>query len=119
MHITKDRVVSIRYIMKNSNDEILENIMDGDPVSYVQGSRGIFPSLQQQLEGLKAGDKKEVYLTGLPGLSGEDFSFEVIIDDVRVALTEEVLMGYPLKINAGKCEAGCDCYSFVEQDTKK
>jgi len=119
MNITKERVVSVRYIMKNSNNEILENIMNSDPVSYVHGSAGIFPSLQQQLEGLKAGDKKEVYLPALPGLTSEDFSFEVIIDDVRVALTEEVLLGYPLKINAKKCETGCDCYSFIEQDTKK
>ena len=37
--------------------------------------------------------------------------FEVIVDEVRVALKEEVLLGYPLKVNVQKCEVGCDCYS--------
>ena len=43
-------------------------------------------------------------------VKNEDFIFEVIIDEVRVALKEEILLGYPVKVNVQKCEAGCDCY---------
>ena len=111
MHIAKNRVVSIRYVMKNSNEAELENTMNNLPVSYLHGSTGIQPILQAQLEGLKAGDKKVVYLKSASGLTHEDFIFEVIVDEVRVALKEEVLLGYPLKVNVQKCEAGCDCYS--------
>ena len=111
MHIAKNSVVSIRYIMKNSRGEVLENTMNNDPVSYLHGSTGILPLLQAQLEGLKAGDKKLVYLTAASGLTNEDFIFEVIVDEVRAALKEEVLLGYPVKVNVPKCEADCDCYS--------
>jgi FKBP-type peptidyl-prolyl cis-trans isomerase 2 len=111
MHISKNSVVSIRYIMKNNNNEVLENIMNNDPVNYLHGSTGILPLLQAQLEGLKAGDKKVVYLAEAAGLTNEDFIFEVIIDEVRTASKEEVLLGYPVKINVTKCEASCDCYS--------
>ena len=118
MHIARNSVVSIRYIMKNRKDEVLENTMNNDPVSYLHGSPGILPLLQAQLEGLKAGDKKLVYLKATSGLTNEDFIFEVIVDEVRAALKEEVLLGYPVKVNVIKCEAGCECYSCVEQVTK-
>ena len=110
MHIAKNSVVSIRYIMKNSKEEVLENTLNDLPASYLHGSPGIQPLLQAQLEGLEAGDKKTVYLTAESGLANEDFIFEVIIDEVRPALKEEILLGYPVKLNVSKCEADCDCY---------
>src|SRR5450432_269811 len=110
-HIAKNSVVSIRYIMKNNNGAILENTMNNDPVSYLHGSTGILPLLQAQLEGLKEGDKKVVYLTEASGLTKKDFIFEVIVDQVRGALNQEIMLGYPVQIKAAKCEADCDCYS--------
>jgi FKBP-type peptidyl-prolyl cis-trans isomerase SlyD len=113
MHIAKNSVVSLRYIMKASSGEVLENTLNNDPVSYLHGSTGILPALQAQLEGLKTGDKKMVYLTTVSELTNEDFIFEVIVDDVREALKEEILLGYPVKQNVAKCEADCECYSNV------
>jgi FKBP-type peptidyl-prolyl cis-trans isomerase 2 len=111
MQVAKNSVVSIRYIMKNGKGVVLGNTMNNDPVSYLHGSTGILPVLQAQFEGLKTGDKKVVYLTTIPGLTSEDFIFEVMIDDVREALQEEILLGYPVKMNVVKCESDCDCYS--------
>ena len=110
IHIVNNSVVSIRYVMKNSKNEVLENTMNNDPVNYLHGSKTILPMLQTQLEGLKAGDKKIVYLPAASGLTHEDFIFEVIVDDVRAALEEEILLGYPVTINIAKCEEGCGCY---------
>jgi len=84
--------------------------MNQNPVSYLHGSSGILPLLQEQLEGLKTGDKKIVYLDAESGLTSDDFIFEVIIDEVHTALKEELLLGYPVKIDVAKCEADCDCY---------
>lgn len=109
--VTKNSVVSIRYIMKNGAGEVLENTLNSEQVSYLHGSAGIQPLLQAQLEGLKAGDKKKVYLSEASGLTDEDFIFEVIIDEVRTALEEEILLGYPVKLSVAKCEADCDCYN--------
>ena len=113
MHIAKGCVVSIRYIMKNGEGSILENTMARNPVSYLQGAAGIESLLQAQLEGLKTGDKKTVYLNAESGLTSEDFIFEVIIDEVRIALKEELLLGYPVKIDVTKCEADCACYQSI------
>jgi FKBP-type peptidyl-prolyl cis-trans isomerase 2 len=113
INIEKNSIVSIRYIMKNGKGTILENTMNDLPVSYLHGSSGILSLLQVQLEGLKTGDKKTIYLTAESGLTNEDFIFEVIVDEVRTALKEEILLGYPLKVNVQKCEADCDCYKHI------
>lgn len=110
MRVAKDHVVSIRYIMKNSRGEILEDIMNNDPVNYLHGSPAILPLLQAQMEGLKTGDIKTVNLNASQGLTDEDFIFEVIVDEVREALPEEILLGYPVKINLAKCKSDCNCY---------
>jgi FKBP-type peptidyl-prolyl cis-trans isomerase SlyD len=110
--VANNNVVSIRYVMKNSKGEILENTMNNDPISYLHGSSGILPLLQAQLAGLKTGDKKIVYLTAESGFTNDDFIFDVMIDEVRAAMKEEILLGYPVKITVQKCEAGCDCYNL-------
>src|SRR3954464_3112063 len=104
MCIAKDAVVAMRYIMRNSKGVVLEDTMHAAPVNYLHGSDGIQPLLQAQLEGLKPGDKKMVYLLKEHGLTDNDFSFEVIIDSVRAALPEEVILGYPVKIDTYTCE---------------
>src|SRR6476619_4389330 len=115
MCIAKDTVVAMRYIMRNSKGVVLEDTMQAAPVNYLHGSGGIQPFLQAQLEGSKPGDKKMVYLLKESGLTNEDFSFEVIIDNVRTALPEEVLLGYPVKIDTDKCERNCECYKDVPE----
>lgn len=111
MQIAINRVVAIRYTMKNSDGEVLEDIMNGDPVNYLHGSAGILQLLQGQLEGLKQGNKKTVKLLATSGLTTEDFTFEVIVDAVRDASNEELLLGYPVTLTVEKCEEGCVCYN--------
>jgi FKBP-type peptidyl-prolyl cis-trans isomerase SlyD len=111
IQVEKNSVVSIRYVMKNSKGEVLENTMNNDPVSYLHGSATIQPLLQIQLEGLKTGDTKTVCLSAASGLTSEDFVFEVIVDEVRTASAEEILLGYPVAASVQKCEADCDCYT--------
>jgi FKBP-type peptidyl-prolyl cis-trans isomerase SlyD len=113
MTVAKNCVVSMRHIMKSSKGVVLENTMNSLPVSYLHGAAGILSLLQEQLEGLKAGDKKIVFLAATSGLTAEDFVFEVIIDQVRTALKEEIMLGYPVQANVQACEADCDCYKIA------
>ena len=108
--ITKNRVAAFRYIMRNGKEEVLENTLEGMATTYLHGSNGIQEHLQSQLEGLKVGDKKMVYLSKSSGLTADDFTFEVIIDQVREALPEELVLGYPVQLDSLKCEDDCDCY---------
>ena len=108
--IGKDMVVALRYSMRNGRGEVLEDIIQSSPVNYLHGSKGILPLLQQQLQGLKAGDKKRVYLFKSGSAADDDFEFDVIIDDVRVALPEEIMLGYPVQITTEICKDDCNCY---------
>lgn len=112
MHcINKDMVVALRYIMRNGKDDVLENTMDALPVNYLHGSAEILPMLQQQLQGLKAGDKKQVVLSKQNSGADDDFIFDVFIDDVRAALPEEIILGYPVNITTEICKDDCYCYT--------
>ena len=102
MEIAQKTVVSLRYIMKNSEGEEIENTFAGPAVQYVHGAGKILPELETQLNGLKKGDKKSITLE-LP----DTFHFEVEIDDIRVATIEEIAAGKPLTIN--DCGPGCNC----------
>lgn len=109
MTVAEGTVVSLRYIMRNIKGEVLEDTMQAAPVNYLHGAAGIHPSLQAQLEGLKAGDKKQVCLLKEICLT-DNITFDVIIDDVRAALPEEIVLGYPVKITTATCESDCACY---------
>lgn len=106
--IQENTVVFFRYIMRNSQGEALEDIMNGPSKSYLHGSENIQASLQHQLEGLKAGDKKTVYLeTGTA--PNDTYFFDIIIDQLRPALQEEIQLGYPVVVVDTICDADCDC----------
>ncbi len=106
MHIQNQTVVSLRYIMKNAAGEILEDNMGAAPVQYLHGSGKILPSLESSLHGLKAGDRKVVSLKTGEDLT-TDFTFDVIVDDVRMASEDEILCGEPGK--AAACGPECNC----------
>jgi FKBP-type peptidyl-prolyl cis-trans isomerase SlyD len=102
MEITKETVVSLRYIMKNDAGEEIENTMTGPAVQYVHGSGKILPQLEAMLEGLQTGDKRSVTVE-LPAT----FHFAIEIDQVRMATPEELEAGSPGAV--GNCGPGCCC----------
>ena len=110
MQIEENTIVSFRYIMKDDTGTVVENTMDGLPVNYLYGSAAILPLLQLQMKGLKPGDKKTICLPAESGFTNHDFTFEIIIDHVRKAMNEELILGYPVTTNVEKCEQNCDCY---------
>ena len=110
MQVITNSVVAFRYIMKNGRGEVLENSLETLPTLYLHGSQGIQPYLQNQLEGLSPGDRKNIFLWKSSGLTDDAFSFEVIIDGVRDASPEEIILGYPVQVMAEKCGEDCACY---------
>lgn len=108
--ISQGRIVSLRYIMRDQRGEVLEDRMSGEPAVYLQGGTAILPALQQQLEGLCAGDRRRISLSIYAADGDVNFSFDVLIISVRTASNAETVLGYPLPV-AGDCGPDCDCYS--------
>jgi len=110
IRVGKDTVVSIRYIMRNSRGEVLENTISGPAATYLHGSSGILRSLQMQLEGLEAGERKQVLLLKKNENLEDDFTFDLLIEKIREALPQEIALGYPLTGVAMECGPGCVCF---------
>lgn len=69
--IRKGSKVTFHYILK-VDDEVVDSSAGGDPLSYVHGSDEIVPGLEEGLEGLKAGDKKDVVVSPEKGYGPHD-----------------------------------------------
>ena len=93
MEVQSSTVVSIRYTMRNNKNEILQDNFGGEPIQYVHGSGVIVYSLEKGLEGASAGERKKITLN----VNKQEYTFDVIVDDVRRATEEELAAGKPAK----------------------
>jgi Ni2+-binding GTPase involved in maturation of urease and hydrogenase len=100
--IKKGMHVSMRYVLRNSKGEVLE---DKQNATYQHGGSAISPLLQAQLEGLKPGEAKTIVLKKGDEDADDDFTFDVIIDQVRetpLPMTIHLLSGF---LGSGKTTA--------------
>ena len=58
--IAKNKVVSLSYCLKDTQGEELDRADADDPMKYLHGGGTIVPGLENGLNGLKVGEKKEV-----------------------------------------------------------
>ena len=58
--IKKNDVVSLAYTLKNSEGVDLGKADAKEPMNYLHGVGGNIPGLEEEIEGLKVGDKKDV-----------------------------------------------------------
>jgi FKBP-type peptidyl-prolyl cis-trans isomerase SlyD len=61
MQLTKDKVATVNYTLKNKEGEVIDESNDGSFV-YLHGARNIIPGLENALEGKEAGDKTSVVI---------------------------------------------------------
>lgn len=109
MKVRDKTVVFIRYRIKNSKGEVLENIIDGSAINYLHGGGYILSSLEAELEGLEAGEGKTIFISKDRGydLIKKGFYVEVIIDEIHESTTDE-LKGYS-KLQDSDSNCGPDC----------
>jgi FKBP-type peptidyl-prolyl cis-trans isomerase SlyD len=56
MLITKDRVVSIGYTLKDAQNQVLDSSSGDEPLVYLHGYENIIPGLEKALDGKTQGD---------------------------------------------------------------
>lgn len=56
MTISKDKMVSIEYTLKNSTGEVIDSSQDAGPLDYIHGRGDLISGLEFALEGKSAGD---------------------------------------------------------------
>jgi hypothetical protein len=91
IEVQNHSIVSLRYIMKNAEGEVMEDNTHGKAVEYVHGSGNMLTALEFEMMGLKPGDQKSFFITDKQ-FKGT-LHFDVFIDNVRMASKEEVRTG--------------------------
>lgn len=60
MKIAQDKVVSIHYVLRDKEGEVLDNSEEHGPLAYLHGHGNIIPGLEKELMGKESGDKLHV-----------------------------------------------------------
>lgn len=62
MEIAADKVVSIDYILRNSDEEVLDQSQPGAPLQYLHGHGNLIAGLEAALAGKGEGDRVEAVI---------------------------------------------------------
>jgi FKBP-type peptidyl-prolyl cis-trans isomerase SlyD len=62
MKISKEKVVSIHYTLKDKTGEVLDSSDGQPPLAYIQGLGNIIPGLEKALDGKQVGEKLDVVI---------------------------------------------------------
>jgi FKBP-type peptidyl-prolyl cis-trans isomerase 2 len=63
MKISLGSHVTVEFTVKLDDDTVVGSNVGGDPVVFVQGKGDVLPALEQALDGMTAGESKNVKLT--------------------------------------------------------
>lgn len=76
MKAAKETVVAIEYTLKDDQGNVIDASGDRGPMEYLHGAQNIIPGLEQQIEGLTAGESRSV--TVPPELGYGEFNEKLI-----------------------------------------
>jgi FKBP-type peptidyl-prolyl cis-trans isomerase SlyD len=99
--IKKDTVVSMGYNLKNSEGEELGNADANQPLTYLQGAGQIVPGLENALEGLVVGDKKDVTISPKEGYGEVSAELRLKVERKLFPPDAEIKPGMQFKANTG------------------
>lgn len=63
LRVTGDRVVTIEYVARLEDGTVIDSTEHCGPVTYLHGNEQIFPALERAVEGLQAGDRRDLELS--------------------------------------------------------
>jgi FKBP-type peptidyl-prolyl cis-trans isomerase SlyD len=90
MKIAKNAVVSLTYQLADADGTVIEKA--GDPISYLHGGYdGIFPTVEEALEGKKIGDTFSVSME--PDDAFGEYEHELVRAEPRDMFPKEVAVG--------------------------
>ena len=72
MKIGKGSVVSLEYSLHLGDGKVVDASSPGEAMAYIQGEGQIVPGLERALEGLSAGDQRQVVVQPVDGYGDHD-----------------------------------------------
>ena len=88
MVITKDKVVSVTYELRESDKdgEILEMVKNDKPMTFLFGAGNLLPKFEENLDGLKSGERFQFLLKSQDGYGDVD---DTAIVDIPKSIFEK------------------------------
>ncbi len=112
MQIAKNTIVTITYQLSNLSGELLEQVDAQEPVSYLHGGYdGIFPTVEEALEGKQVGDRVE--LTMEPEYAFGEYEAELVRIEARNLFPAETVVGMQFE---GAAEGSDDYMLYTVTD---
>jgi FKBP-type peptidyl-prolyl cis-trans isomerase SlyD len=72
MQITKDKVASIHYTLRDGEGNILDTSSGREPLTYLQGAGNLIAGMEEGLEGKSVGDKFKLKVSPEKGYGVKD-----------------------------------------------
>jgi FKBP-type peptidyl-prolyl cis-trans isomerase SlyD len=101
MQISKDRVVSIHYTLKDAKGAVVDSSAGGEPLAYLHGHGNLVPGLEGALEGKQDGDKIEVTVPAEQGYGKRDESLVQRVPKRSLAGVREAKKGMQFQAQVG------------------
>jgi FKBP-type peptidyl-prolyl cis-trans isomerase SlyD len=95
--VEKDVVVTLDYSL-----EVNGNLIDSGPIQFIQGHGNIIPGLEKQIEGMRLGDEKEVWVKSEDAYGDYDPELEVEVSRQSFPEDFEIKLGQPMRMQDGQ-----------------
>ena len=97
MKVTKHRVVTIDYTLKDSEGEVLDTSEGEEPLQYIHGTDTLVPGLERRLEGTSPGDEIAVTVEPADGYGLRDDELVVSMPRERFSEIDDLSVGMQLE----------------------
>lgn len=97
MHIEKNRVVTLHYILRDEQGAVIDSSSGRVPLSYLHGKGNIIPGLEQALVGKTAGDKLDVTVAPEQGYGRRDDRLVQIVPRNRFGEVSDLKPGMQVR----------------------
>ncbi len=100
--IAEGKVVQLRYSLKNSQGEVLDQADKDSPFVYLHGAQQIVPGLETALEGLTVGEKKAVAVPPAEGYGEKDPDLRLVVNRKQFPAGLEIQEGMQFETGQGE-----------------
>jgi FKBP-type peptidyl-prolyl cis-trans isomerase SlyD len=115
--VANDIVVSMAYILRIEDGQLIDQSEDDAPLEYIQGARQIIPGLEKALVGLNIGDEKDVEVKPAEGYGERDPDDIVEIPRGNLPESIDLSVGAPLKVKDSESGESFSAY-IVDSNTE-
>lgn len=102
MQISKNKVVSLDYVLTDDQGRVIDRSNEGSTFAYLHGAKNIIPGLEQALEGHKTGDNVKVTVSPEQAYGERDDSLTQVLDRSQFQGVDQLEVG--MQFHAGNAD---------------